>query len=58
MPPELVKKSASELERELLASPTWEHRKEECQLGPFNPDGSEVKPEKYKNVYNKKLMNM
>jgi len=46
--PEPIKKSPSQLERELLASPTWEHRKEECKLAPFNPDGSEVKPQKFK----------
>ena len=39
-----LKRSPSLLEAELLESPTWEHRKEQMAIAPFNPNESEKKP--------------
>jgi len=41
-----IKKTPSEAEKELLESPTWEHRKVECKLEPFDPYNSEKRPVK------------
>ena len=50
-----IKKTPSEAEKELLESPTWEHRKVECKLEPFDPYNSEKRPVKQRNLCMNKI---
>ena len=46
--PESIRYSAEELEKQLLDSPTWKHRKEDMKFEPFSPSPYDSVPKKKK----------